>query len=81
MSVNSNGTSTIAQSMNGIITVYADDITTNTLTANTLYTQVIRAPVPSSVSDVYGSEAEVRRQQLSSLYYYYDKPLALASKT
>ena len=53
MSVSSNGTVSTAQSMNGLITIYADDIITNTLTTNTFLTQNVESPVPASDSNVY----------------------------
>ena len=53
MSVSSNGTVSTAQSMNGLITIYADDIITNTLTTNTFTTQNVESPVPASDSNVY----------------------------
>jgi hypothetical protein len=50
---NTNGLESFSQSMNGLIVIYADDITTNTLTTNNFKTQNIEAPLPISDSNIY----------------------------
>ena len=55
MSVSSNGTVSTAQSMNGLITIYADDVITNTLTTTTFSTQNIESPITAADSSVYAS--------------------------